>query len=41
MCGVEDLSVKMRQRLRWLGCVKRAVGVVLGEVGEMRVGGVG
>ena len=28
MCGVEDLSVKLRQRrLRWFGHVKRAEGV--------------
>ena len=40
MCGVEDLSVKLRQRrLRWFGHVKRAEGGVLGEVGEVRVGG--
>ena len=31
MCGVEDLSVRLRQRR--LRCI------VLGEVGEMRVGG--
>ena len=34
MCGVEDLSIKLRQRrLRWFGHVKRAEGGVLGEVG--------
>ena len=39
MCGVEDLSVKLRQRrLRWFGHVKRSEGGVLGEVGEMRIG---
>ena len=33
MCGVEDLSVKLRQtRLRWFGHVKRAGGM-LGEGG--------
>ena len=39
MCGVKDLSVKLRQRL--FGHVKRAVGCVLGEVGQARhpVGG--
>ena len=39
MCGVENLSVKLRQgRLRWFGHVKRAEGGVLGEVGEARIG---
>ena len=34
MCGVEDLSVKLRQRrLRWLEHVKWVEGEVLGEVG--------
>ena len=33
-CGVEDLSVKLRQRKwRWFGHVKRAKVCVLGEVG--------
>ena len=44
-CGVEDLSVKLKQRkLRWFGHhihVKREEGGVLGEVGEVRVGGDG
>ena len=40
MCGVDDLSVKLRQkRLRWFGHVKRAEGSLLYEVGEMRVEG--
>ena len=42
MCGVEDLSVKLRQtRLRWFGHVKSAEGgsMQLGEVEEVRVGG--
>ena len=40
MCGVDDLSVKLRQRrLRWLEHVKRAERGVLVEVGEVRVGG--
>ncbi len=40
MCGVEDLSVKLRtRRLRWFGHVKRAREGALGEVREMRVGG--
>ena len=37
MCGVEDLSVKLRQRrLKWFGHVKRAE---MGVVGEVRVEG--
>ena len=40
MCGVEDLSVRLRQkRLRWSRHVKRAEGDVLGEVGAVSVGG--
>ena len=31
MCGVQDLSLKLRQiRLRWLGHVKRAEGIIWG-----------
>ena len=43
MCGVEDLSVKLRQkRLRiWFGYVKMKEGGVLDEVGKVRVGGDG
>ena len=40
MCGVEDLSVKVRQRrLRWFGHVRRAEGSLLNEVEEMRIVG--
>ena len=40
MCRVEDLSVKLRQRrLRWILHVKRGERGVLGDVGEVRVGG--
>ena len=42
MCGVEDLSIKLRQRrLRGFGHVKRAEGAVSGEIGKLRVGGDG
>ncbi len=38
MCGVEDLSAKLRQRrLRWFGHVERAGGGALNEVRELRV----
>ena len=38
MCGVEDLSVKLRQRrLRWFELVTREEGDVLDEVGEVTV----
>ncbi len=37
MCGVEDLSAKLRQRrLRWFGHVERAGGGALNEVRELR-----
>ncbi len=40
ICGVEDLSAKLRQRrLRWLGHVERAGGGALNEVRELRVEG--
>ena len=40
MCGVEDLSVKVRQRrLRWFGHVRRAEGSLLNEVEGMRIVG--
>ena len=40
MCGVEDLSVKVRQRrLRWFGHIRRAEGSLLNEVEEMRIVG--
>ena len=40
MCGVEDFSVKLKQRrLRWFGHVKRAEVGVLGEVEKVGVGG--
>ncbi len=40
MCGVEDLSAKLRQRrLRWFGHVERAGGGALNEVRELRVEG--
>ena len=40
MCGVEDLSVKLKQRrLRWIGHVKRAEGSLLNEVEEVRIRG--
>ncbi len=40
MCGVEDLSSKLRQRrLRWFGDVERAGGGALSEVRELRVEG--
>ncbi len=38
MCGVEDLSVKLRKkRLRWFGHMERAREGALSEVREMRV----
>ncbi len=40
MCGVEDLSAKLRKRkLRWFGHVERAREGALSEVREMRVRG--
>ena len=40
ICGVEDLSVKLRQRrLRWFEHVKRAEGSLLKEVEEVKIGG--
>ena len=40
MCGVEDLSVKVRQRrLRWFGHARRAEDSLLNEVDEMRIVG--
>jgi len=40
MCGVEDLSVKLRQRrLRWFGQVRRAEGSLVKEVEEVKIGG--
>ena len=40
MCGVEYLSVKLRQRrLKWFRDMKRAERGVMDEVGEVRVGG--
>ncbi len=40
MCGVEDLSAKLRQRrLRWFGHVERAGGGALNEVRKLRVEG--
>ena len=40
MCGLEDLSAKLRKRrLTWFGHVKRAEGGLLLEVEEMRVEG--
>ncbi len=40
MCGVEDLSAKLRQRrLRWFGHVEKAGGGALNEVRELRVEG--
>ena len=40
MCGVEDLSAKLRQRrLRWFGHVERAGEGALNEVRELRVEG--
>ena len=40
MCGVEDLSVKVRQRrLKWFGHIKRAEDSLFNEVEEMRIGG--
>ena len=40
MCGVDDLSVKVKQRiLRWFGHVGRAEGSLLNEVDEVRIVG--
>ena len=40
VCGVEDLSVKVRQRrLSWFGHVGRAEGSLLNEVEGVRIGG--
>ena len=40
MCGVEDLSVKVRQRrLRWLGQVRREEGSLLNKFEGMRIVG--
>ncbi len=40
MCGVEDLSVKLRKRrLRWFGHVERVREDALNDVWSMRVGG--
>ncbi len=40
MCGIEDLSAKLRQRrLTWFGYVERAGGGALNEVWELRVEG--
>ena len=40
MCGVEDLSVQVRQRkLRWFGHIRRAEGSLLNEVEEVRIAG--
>ena len=40
MCGLEVLSIKLRQRiLRWLGHVKRADSSFLKEVEEVKIGG--
>ena len=42
ICGVDDLSVTLRQRrLRWFEHVKRAEGGMLGVVRKVRVGGDG
>ena len=44
MCGVEDISVKLKQRrLRWFGHVKRVEGACVGwggggESGEAKAG---
>ena len=40
MHGVEDLSVKVRQRrMRWFGHIRRAEGSLLNEAEEMRIVG--
>ena len=40
MCGVVDLSVKVRQRrLRWFGHIRRVEGSLLNEVEEMMIVG--